>query len=167
MPWQTAVCAPQALRGVGVRAYWPGNSTAENTMTGEPSPAPHSAGVKTLESAHSFPETVAKLKSALESHGIKIFAVIDQQAEAHAAGLEMPPLTLILFGNPKAGTLLMVARPESGLDLPLKAMVWADAAGKIFVSVNAASYVIVRHNLPESLLGNIAPVEGLIANAVK
>ena len=136
-------------------------------MNGDSQTGQASDGVKTLESAHSFPETVSRLKAALESHAIKIFAIIDQQAEARAAGLEMPPLTLILFGNPKAGTPLMIARPESGLDLPLKAMVWADAAGGVFVSMNAASYVIARHHLPEALLGNIAPAGGLVAAALR
>jgi uncharacterized protein (DUF302 family) len=63
------------------------------------------------------------LLSAFADHGIKVFATIDQQAEAAAAGLTMPPTTLIIFGNPKAGTPLMLAQPRSGLDLPLKVLV--------------------------------------------
>jgi uncharacterized protein (DUF302 family) len=133
-------------------------------MSAEPSSQPDNAGVHTIESAHSFAETVARISRALESHGIKIFATIDQKAEAAAVGLGMPPVTLILFGNPKAGTPLMVAQPVSGLDLPLKVLVWE--SGGVFVAFNTAAYLIARHHLPAALSANIAPAEKLIASAI-
>jgi uncharacterized protein (DUF302 family) len=135
-------------------------------MSTEPSTTAESDGIRTLESRDSFPGTVARLTSSLQAHGIKIFAVIDQQAEARAAGLAMPPVTLILFGNPKAGTPLMAARPTSALDLPLKAVVWASENGGVFVSFNTAAYLIARHHLPEALAANLAPAEKLIAAAL-
>jgi len=135
-------------------------------MSTDPSAAPESHGIQTLESPHSFPETVSRLISAIESHSIKIFATIDQQAEAAAVGIAMPPVTLILFGNPKAGTPLMIAQPTSALDLPLKAVVWATENGDVFVTFNIAAYLIARHHLPAALTANIAPVEKLIAAAL-
>jgi uncharacterized protein (DUF302 family) len=123
------------------------------------------SGIQTLKSPDTFEGTVALLKTAFQARGIKIFATIDQKAEAAGVGLEMPATTLILFGNPKAGTPLMVAQPTSGLDLPLKALVWSSDAG-VFVSFNTAAYIIARHHLPEDLTSNLAPPEKLIAAAL-
>jgi len=124
-------------------------------------------GIRTLRSPDSFAGTVSRVVSALEAHGIKTFMVIDQQAEAAAVGLGMPPVTLILFGNPKAGTPLMIAKPVAALDLPLKAVVWAGDEGGVFVSFNTAGYLIARHELPAELEKNIAPVEKLLAAALQ
>jgi uncharacterized protein (DUF302 family) len=124
-------------------------------------------GIETLGSLLSFAETVSRLVAGIESHGIRIFAKIDQQAEAAAAGLSMPPVTLILFGNPKAGTPLMIAKPVSALDLPLKVVVWQAEDGGVFVSFNTAAYIIARHRLPAALTANLAPAEKLIAAALE
>jgi uncharacterized protein (DUF302 family) len=134
-------------------------------MSAESATPPGDTGIQTIESGHSFTDTVNRLTAAFQSHGIKIFSTIDQQAEAKAAGLTMQPVTLILFGNPKAGTPLMVAQPVSALDLPLKVIVWASEAG-VFVSFNTAAYLLARHHLPAALAANIAPAEKLIAGAV-
>lgn len=122
-------------------------------------------GVVTLTSAHSFTRTVERLVASLESHGIRIFLKLDQQAVAAGAGLEMPPTVLILFGNPKAGTPLMLSQPESGLDLPLKVLVSEAIPGHVTVSFNSAQYLLRRHALPDALAANIAPAEKLIAGA--
>jgi len=135
-------------------------------MNSPTSTAPDPNGIETLKSPDSFPGTVTRLTTALESHGIKIFATIDQQAEAAAVGLTMPPMSLILFGNPKGGTPLMIARPISAIDLPLKAIVWTAENSDVFVSFNTAAYIITRHHLPEALTANLAPVEKLIAAAL-
>ena len=137
------------------------------TITMETPTTPEDAGIHTLKSADTFAGTVFRITSALQSHDIKIFAIIDQQAEAKAVGLQMLPLTLILFGNPKAGTPLMVARPSAALDLPLKVIVWESEEGAVFVSFNTASYFIARHRLPPTLAVNIAPVEKVIAAALQ
>ncbi len=123
-------------------------------------------GVVSLRSAHPFADTVRLLLAAFADHGIKVFAVIDQRAEAIAVGMAMPPTTLILFGNPKAGTPLMLAQPLSGIDLPLKVLVTEPALGQVMVSFNAAAYLIERHSLPTELLNNLAPAERLIASVV-
>jgi len=134
-----------------------------------PSETPSSGdhGIVSIKSPHSFFDTVELLESALHAKAIKIFANIDQQAEAEAVGLSMPPTVLLLFGNPKGGTPLMVASPLSGLDLPLKALITEAQPGEVMVSLNSAEYIIHRHALPSALLANIAPVEQLIRNALK
>src|ERR1700752_1035004 len=123
-------------------------------------------GIVSLASAYSFAETVSRLLAAFADHGIKVFVTIDQQAEASAVGLTMPPTTLIVFGNPKAGTPLMLARPESGVDLPLKVLVSEAVSGQVSVIFNAPAYIIARHALPAELASNLAPAEQLIASVL-
>ena len=123
-------------------------------------------GIVSLRSAHPFADTVRLLLAAFADHGIKVFATIDQQAEALAVGLTMPPTTLILFGNPKAGTPLMLAQPLSGIDLPLKVLVTEPVPGEVMLSFNTAAYLIERHALPAELVNNLAPAERLIASVV-
>jgi uncharacterized protein (DUF302 family) len=124
-------------------------------------------GIVTIASPYPFADTVRRLLAALESHGIKVFTVIDQQAEARAASLEMPPTTLIVFGNPRGGTPLMLAQPSSGLDLPLKVLIAETAPGQVQVSYNDAGYIIERHALPPALANNIAPAQKLIESVLK
>lgn len=135
-------------------------------MTKENPSSTNDRGIVTIKSRRSFPQTVERLKSVFESHGIKVFDVIDQQAEARAAGLDMPPMVLILFGNPKAGTPLMLARPLSGLDLPLKVLVSEANAGEVLVSFNSTQYILKRHSLPDQLGANIEPAARLIEAAL-
>ncbi len=123
-------------------------------------------GVASIQSSYPFAETVARLLAAFEAHGIKVFATIDQQREAAAAGLAMPPATLILFGNPRAGTPLMLAQPACGIDLPLKVLVSEDTPGAVRVIFNSAGYLIGRHALPPALEPNLAATERLIASAL-
>ncbi|HUA79438.1 MAG TPA: DUF302 domain-containing protein [Dyella sp.] len=122
------------------------------------------AGVLRFTSPFSFDDTVRRLQAALAERNIKVFATIDQQAEALAVGLSMPPTTLIVFGNPKAGTPLMLAVPSSGIDFPLKALVVESTQGHVDVYINATRYLIERHGLPSALAANLAPVESLIAH---
>ena len=124
-------------------------------------------GITTLNSPHSFADTVQRLQAAFADKGIKVFASIDQKAEAEAVGLNMPPTTLILFGNPKAGTPLMVAEPLAALDLPLKVLVSEATPGKVKVSFNTAAYILARHSLPADFAKNIAPAEQLITAVVQ
>ena len=123
-------------------------------------------GVRRLTSRYPFADTVSRLLAAFRQHGIRVFATIDQQAEAAAAGLAMPPATLILFGNPKAGTPLMLAQPAAGIDLPLKVFVAEAAPDEVMVIFNSAAYLIERHALPPQLAAGIAPAERLIATTV-
>ena len=124
------------------------------------------SGIITNTSLYSFTDTVQRLLSALKGRGIKIFAIIDQQAEAKSVGLSIPPTTLILFGNPKVGTPLMLAQPASGLDLPLKVLIAESVAGQVLVRYNDALYIGRRHGMAPELAANLAPVEKLVAHTV-
>jgi uncharacterized protein (DUF302 family) len=124
-------------------------------------------GVVNIASPLLFADTVRRLLSAFADHGIKVFVTIDQQAAASAVGLSMPPTTLIVFGNPRAGTPLMLARPESGVDLPLKVLVSEAVPGQVSVIFNAGAYIIARHSLPAELASNLAPAEQLIGNVLR
>lgn len=123
-------------------------------------------GIVSLRSAHAYAETLRLLQAAFAGHGIKVFAAIDQAAEALAVGLSLPPTTLILFGNPKSGTPLMLQQPLCGLDLPLKVLVTEAVSGEVMVSFNAADYIIARHSLAAAFKENLSPAERLIADLV-
>ena len=122
-------------------------------------------GIIDVTSKHSVDETVAKLKSMLESKGVTIFALIDHSGEAEKVGMKMPPTKLLIFGNPKAGTPLMVASPSIAIDLPLKILVWEDAAGKVWLSYNSSEYLQQRHELPPERMQNIGIVATLAQKA--
>jgi len=93
--------------------------------------------------------------------------LVDHSGEAAKVGMKMRPTKLLIFGNPKAGTPLMQASPSIAIDLPLKILIWEDAAGKVWVSYNSFTYLRERHHLPEELERNIAVVETLAAEAAK
>ncbi len=125
-----------------------------------------SNGIAGFTSSFSFQETVQRVLAALAEHGIKVFATWDQQAEARAVGLDMPPATLIVFGNPRAGTPLMLARPQSALDLPLKVLI-LESGGQVSVCFNTPDYIIRRHALPAHLSANLSPAFALIERALQ
>jgi len=123
---------------------------------------PHKGrGLVDLPSKHSVDETVEKLKGILQSKGVTLFAMIDHSGEAAKAGLKMRPTKLLIFGNPKAGTPVMLAAPSSAIDLPLKILIWEDAQGKVWVAYNSPAYLQERHDFPPELVQNIAVVEAL------
>jgi len=124
-------------------------------------------GMVRIPSQHSVAETVAKLEGILRAKNVKLFDVVDHSGEAERAGLKMPNTKLLIFGNPKAGTPLMLASPSVALDLPLKILVAEDKAGKVWVSYNAPAYLQQRHNLPEDLLPNIGAIAALAGEAAK
>lgn len=124
-------------------------------------------GIVDLRGNSTVDETVDKLRAALMAKGITLFAVIDHSGEAEKVGIAMPPTKLLIFGNPQAGTPLMLASPSSAIDLPLKILVWEDAQGETWISYNAPRYLRARHNLPEDLLQNIAAVEALARKAAE
>jgi uncharacterized protein (DUF302 family) len=112
-------------------------------------------------------ETLARLEAVVQSKGISILAMIDHSGDAAKVGLQMEPTKLLIFGNAKAGTPLMIASPSVALDLPLKALVWQDKDGKVWLSYNSPNYLKQRHDLPENLLPNIAGIEAICAQAVR
>lgn len=123
------------------------------------------SGIMTVRSHHPVEETVEKLKTTLQVKGVKLFALVDHSGEAEKAGMSMRPTKLLIFGNPKAGTPLMIASPGIAIDLPLKILVSEDSQGQVWISYNSPSYLQTRHSLPQEFLQNIAVVETLAASA--
>jgi len=124
-------------------------------------------GMVHLNSRYSFSATIARLESSLEQHGLKVFCRIDHSGEAEKAGLRMQPAQVIVFGSPKVGTPLMMASPTLAIDLPLKALVWQEANGRVRLTYNDPAYLQRRHAVPAELLPNIAALSGLFARAVE
>jgi len=122
-------------------------------------------GIIEIHARHSVDQTVEKLKAVLQAKGVTLFAVVDHSGEAEKAGLKMPPTKLLIFGNPKAGTPLMLASPSIAIDLPLKILVREDQAGQVWISYNDPRYLGARHHLPDHLLNNIAVIEALAVTA--
>jgi uncharacterized protein (DUF302 family) len=118
-------------------------------------------GIVTIPSHRTVDETVQKLEGILQAKGVKLFALIDHSGEAAKVGMQMRPTKLLIFGNPKAGTPLMIASPGIAIDLPIKILVWEDADGKVKISYNDSAWLQARHGLPPQLIGNIAVVEAL------
>jgi uncharacterized protein (DUF302 family) len=124
-----------------------------------------STGTFDLPSSHSVPETLNRLESLAKAAGLTVFTRIDFSGDAQRSGLSMRPMQMLVFGNPKAGTPLLVASPRVGLDLPLKALAWEDENGAVWVSANAPEYLQERHGIPPALIANIAGARGLLAKA--
>jgi len=121
-------------------------------------------GVVNKPSSHSVEETIDRLEAVLREKNIHVFARIDQRSEAEKAGLHMPAMELLIFGNPKGGTPLMIAEPTVGLDLPMKAMAWEDREGKVWLSYNAPEYLEERYGME---LKPLAGIGGLIEQALR
>jgi uncharacterized protein (DUF302 family) len=124
-------------------------------------------GIITVDSDHSVDQTVEKLEAILEAKGIKLFTLVDHSGAAQEAGMEMRSTKLLIFGNPKAGTPLMIASPTIAIDLPLKLLVWEDAGGRTRISYNDPAYLQERHGLPQELVQNIAAAGMLAAEVAK
>lgn len=123
-------------------------------------------GIRSERSPYSVPETIEKLESFLQSKGIKIFAIVDHSGEAEKAGLSMPPTQLLIFGNPKGGTPIMLAAPLAAIDLPLKALAWQDQDGAVWVSYSDPAYFAKRFGLAEDTIQPVAMVGTLIRGAL-
>ncbi len=124
------------------------------------------AGIEVVASPRTFEESVARFESVLAERGLMLFAKIDFSGDAKRAGLQMPPTMLLVFGNPKAGTPVMVATPTAALDLPLKVLFSQDTNGKVWLRYNAPEYLAERHSIPAELVKNIAGVGALVQAAV-
>ena len=122
-------------------------------------------GIVQIPSSHSVDETVEKLTTILKSKGVTLFALVDHSGEAEKVGLKMPPTRLLIFGNPKGGTPLMLAAPSAAIDLPLKILVAEDSQGKVWISYNSPEYLKERHGFPDNLVANIAVVQTLAGAA--
>jgi uncharacterized protein (DUF302 family) len=124
-------------------------------------------GMVHLSSPYSFSETLKRVETVLQERGLTIFCHVDHSGEAEKVGLKMNPTQLILFGSPKGGTPVMVASPTIAIDLPLKALIWQDAGGNVWVSYNSPEYVQHRHGVPADLVKNISGAGPLLQLAVK
>jgi uncharacterized protein (DUF302 family) len=120
-------------------------------------------GIVSKLSKLSVDQAVQTLQEILRSRGVTLFALVDHSGEAAKAGLEMRPTKLLIFGNPTAGTPLMVASPTIAIDLPLKILIWEDGTGKVWISYVSPSYLQARYKIPAELIPNIAVVETLVA----
>jgi len=127
---------------------------------------PTGDGVISRPSPRSVADTLARCEDILGDKGLTLFAHIDHSAEARRVGLTMQETHVLIFGNPTAGTPLMVAAPLIALDLPLKVLIWQDAAGQVWVSYTDPAYLARRYGLPASLVPNIAGVAGVVSAVV-
>jgi|SRR5450631_2288661 uncharacterized protein (DUF302 family) len=124
-------------------------------------------GMVHLSSPYSVAETLKRVEEVLQGRNLTVFARVDHSGEAEKVGLKMRPTQVIVFGSPKGGTPVMVAAPTVAIDLPLKALVWEDAEGKVWVSYNSPDYLKQRHNIPDELVKNVAGAGAVIEEAVK
>ena len=122
-------------------------------------------GIVTKAANCTVEEAVNKIKSLLVRRGITLFTVIDHSGEAEAIGMKIPNTKLLIFGNPKGGTPLMLASPSVAIDLPLRLLVAEDANGSCSISYNSLQYLQQRHRLSDDLIQNIAIIEALATEA--
>ena len=132
-------------------------------MTAEP----RSEGVASRLSAYPVAETIRRIEETARSKGLTVFARVDHGAGARDVGLTMQEEQVIIFGDPHAGTPLMVVRPLVGLDLPLRVLVWQDPWGRVWVSYNESAFIAQRFGLPGELEKNIAGLPALIDQALR
>jgi uncharacterized protein (DUF302 family) len=123
-------------------------------------------GIISKPSKYSVPETLHRLETILTSKGIKVFAQVDHSGEAEKAGLKMPPTQLLIFGNPKGGTPVMLAAPTAAIDLPWKALAWQDGAGQVWLSYNDAAYIQKRYGLGDDVMKPLAGLGAVIEQAL-
>ena len=124
-------------------------------------------GIVTIPSKCSVEQAAARLQRILEARNVNLFAVIDHSGEAEKAGFTMRPCKLLIFGNPKAGTPLMLASSSAALDLPLKLLIWEDADGATKIAYNDATWLQYRHGLPQDLMANISAVPAFALDAAE
>jgi uncharacterized protein (DUF302 family) len=124
-------------------------------------------GLIHLSSRHTVLETLKRLEAIVQTKGLTIVARIDHSGGAAKVGLKMQPTKLLIFGNPRSGTPVMIASPSVAIDLPLKALVWQDDAGNVWLSYNSADYLKERHAIPDNLLQNIAGIGPICQEAVR
>ena len=124
------------------------------------------SGISELKSPYPVDETTDRIQATLQGNGLAIICVVDHSGEARRVGLAMRPTKLVIFGSPKAGTPVMVASPSTAIDLPLKALVYEDDGGTVWVKFNSPEYLRHRHHIPDALVGNIGGAGALLQAAV-
>ena len=121
--------------------------------------------VVTKLSPWSVAETVARLSAAVAARGMKVFTVVDHSGEAEAEGLELRATKVVIFGSPQAGTPVMQAAPLAALDLPLKALVWADGH-QTKVSYTSPGELAARYDLGAELAARLAGIDAVTDAAI-
>src|SRR5579875_3112332 len=144
----------------------PGTQRSAATRKGD-SMTGTAKGMEQVESRHSVDETVERLRSVLEARGVTLFALVDHSGEAAKVGMAMPPTKLLIFGNPAAGTPVMVAAPSVAIDLPLKLLVWEDGDRKVWIGWNTPDYLRERHGVPQELMKNLGAAGVLAGKAAE
>jgi len=124
-------------------------------------------GIVRKPSSRSVAETLDRLETILKARGIQVFARIDHAGEAARVGLSMPPTQVLIFGNPRAGTPVMLAAPTAAIDLPLKVLAWQDAVGKVWLGYTDPSDLAHRHGLEEKQVAPLGVIADLVDAAVK
>lgn len=122
-------------------------------------------GLRVLSTNHTVAEFLERVDSMATARGLKVFARIDFSGDATRAGLTLRPTGMVILGNPKAGTPLIVATPTVAIDMPLKVLAWEEAQGQTQVAYNEAEYLQERHHFPAELVKNIAALGDLVAAA--
>lgn len=126
-------------------------------------------GMVQVPSTYGVAETADRMERVLTQKGMTVFKRIDHSAAASSAGIDMRPMELLIFGNPKVGSLLMQCQQSIAIDLPQKALVWEDANSKVWISYNDPAYLADRHRLDgcEEVISKIAKaLAGISAAAV-
>jgi uncharacterized protein (DUF302 family) len=127
---------------------------------------PMEPNLKSVPSRYSVSGTLDRIEAAVKANGMTVFARIDHAGEAARVGLVMRPTELLIFGSPRGGTPIMVARPTAAIDLPLKALAWEDDDGKVWLTYNTSGLLLERHDAPPDLAAKLAPVEALLERTV-
>ncbi len=129
-------------------------------------PSPTAPGIVTRPSPHTAAQTVARLEAEIARRGLAIFARFDHAAAAVSVGLAMPFTCVLVFGNPRAGTPVMIASPLIAIELPLRVLVWSDSGGHAFVGYSDPIVLAARYAVPDSLAGNIGAVGAIVEAAL-
>ncbi|MGO9135855.1 MAG: DUF302 domain-containing protein [Methylovirgula sp.] len=124
-------------------------------------------GLTQLISAYSAKETADRLTAEIAAKGLTLFARIDHAAGAAAVDLALRPTEVLIFGNAKGGTPLMQAQQTIGIDLPLKALIYEDAAGKTWLAYNDPAWLAQRHRIGADAAPVIAALSGALAALAK
>jgi uncharacterized protein (DUF302 family) len=124
-------------------------------------------GIVSRPSPFSVEETLKRLQQAIQSRNLTVFAHIDHSGEARRVGLHMQEAHVLIFGNPKAGTPLMMASPLLALDLPLRVLVWQSSDEQVWVSSQSIASLGARYAIPHDLISNIAGIDGLLEGVLR
>ena len=128
---------------------------------------PSIEGIISKLSPYSVEETLNHLQEAMRSRNLSVFAHINHSGEAEQIGLKMQKAHVLIFGNPKSGTPLMITSPLLALDLPLKLLIWQSNDGRVWVSYTSVAYLAARYSIPPELTGNIAGIDGLVESTLR